>query len=321
MAQGFVSTQNDNRVKAYSSNLLPLARQESSMLYDRVFVKKDFTGKTFYQDQIGIWKMQRKGSHTIPSSEGRVGVQTPINDPNVRRTRIDIAEYEDARLMGRAFQMQNLSNPLDQSSICVRSSLGIQIDTIIYNGLGAIAKRGEEGATEVQLPTSRIIPVNFQGTGNSGLTVDKVRRSKRLLDQHGVPTADRTFVASAVGLEQMLGSTQVTSADYNNVKALVNGEVDTFMGFKFVFLPDGIIVKNGEIAEYYAFHKTGLCYADLEELFLRVTERNDLSHDQQLYYAMQGGSGRLEEEKVVKVLCDESVVVNPTINIIDVTGQ
>jgi len=295
------------------------------MLYDKVFVKKDFTGKTFYQDQIGIWKMQRKGSHTTPSSEGRTGVSTPVNDPNVRRTRIDIAEYEDARLMGRAFQMQNLSNPLDQSSICVRSALGIQMDTIIYNALGAVAKRGEEGATDVPLPAERRIAANFQNgaaTGaNTGLTVEKLRRAARLLDQHGVPESERTFVASAVAKEQLLGSTQVTSADYNSVKALVNGEIDTFLGFKFVFLPDGIISKTGNVAKYYAFHKTGLCYADLEELFLRVDDRTDLSYDRQLYYAMQGGAGRLEEEKVVEVECDESVVVVPVTTIIDITEQ
>ena len=45
-----------------------------------------------------------------------------------------------------------------------------------------------------------------------GLTTTKIRRAAKLLNAQGVPTYDRTFVCSATGLEQLLGTTVVTNS-------------------------------------------------------------------------------------------------------------
>ena len=295
------STQFETRAQAYSSIILPLARQEKSMLYDRVFVKNDFTGKSFYQDQIGSWKMSAKTG---------VNVDTPENDPNLGRTRIDIATYNDARLMDRSLKLQELSDPMSMTSVCIQSAVGIKIDEVIYNALGAVAYRGETGATAVSFPSGQQIAADYETAGtNTGLTVAKLRHAAKMLDAAGVPAGDRTIVAGATEKEQLLGSTQATSADYNNVRALVSGDIDTFLGFKFVWLPDGIVKVASNIASCYAFHKTGLCFGMLEELFLRIDERKDKSYSKQVYYEISCGAGRLEEKKVVEIKCDESVVV------------
>jgi hypothetical protein len=295
------STQFETRAQAYSSVILPLARQEKSMLYDRVFVKSDFTGKSFYQDQIGNWSMSAKTS---------VNADTPENDPNLGRTRIDIATYNDARLLDRSLKLQELSDPLSMTSVCIQSAVGIKIDEVIYGALGGVAYRGETGATAVSFPSSQQIAADYENSGtNTGLTVAKLRHAAKMLDAAGVPAGDRTIVAGATEKEQLLGSTQATSADYNNVRALVSGDIDTFLGFKFVWLPDGIVKVSSNIASCYAFHKTGLCFGMLEELFLRIAEREDKSYSKQVYYEISCGAGRLEEKKVVEIKCDESVVV------------
>lgn len=296
------TSQYDVRTQAYSSIILPLARQQRSMLYERVFVKNEgITGKSFYQDQIGTWEMSAKTA---------ANASTPQNDPNLSRTRIDIATYNDARVLDRSLELQTLADPASMASICIQSAVGVQIDKVIYAALGGVAYRGETGATAVSFPDGQKVAADFGTTGtNSGLTVGKIRRAAKLLDAAGVPQGDRTFVASATEKEQLLGVTQTTSADYNNVRALVSGDIDTFMGFKFVWLPDGIVTVASNIADCFAFHKTGVCFGMLEELFLRITERSDLSFSKQVYYELSCGAGRLEEKKVVKVLCDQSVTV------------
>ena len=292
------TTQYDVRAQQYSQVILPLARQERSMLYDRVFVKTDITGKSFYQDQIGNWAMSAKTSAN-PS--------TPQNDPNLSRTRIDIATYNDARILDRSLKLQELSDPLSMSSVCIQSAVGIQIDKVIYGALGGVAYRGETGATAVSFPAGQVVAKDMETPGtNTGLTVAKLRRAAKKLDAAGVPSGERTFVGSATEKEQLLGSTEATSADYNNVRALVSGDIDTFLGFKFVWLPDGIVNVSSNIADCYAFHKTGVCFGMLEELFLRVAERDDLSYSKQVYYEISCGAGRLEEAKVVKVECDQT---------------
>lgn len=292
------TTQYDVRAQAYSSVILPLARQQRSMLYDRVFVKTDITGKTFYQDQIGTWEMSAKTA---------ANASTPQNDPNLSRTRIDIATYNDARVLDRSLQLQTLADPASMASISIQSAVGIQIDKVIYAALGGVAYRGETGSTAVSFPAGQVVAKDMEAAGtNTGLTVPKIRRAAKLLDAKGVPAGDRTFVASATEKEQLLGKTEATSADYNNVRALVSGDIDTFMGFKFVWLPDGIVKVASNIADCFAFHKTGVCFGMLEDLFLRITERDDLSFSKQVYYEMSCGAGRLEEAKVVKVKCDQT---------------
>jgi len=295
------STQFEVRGQDYSRIILPLARQERSLLYDRVYVKSDITGKCFYQDQIGKWEMSAKTT---------VNPDTPQNDPNLSRTRIDIGTYNDARMLDRSLRLQEFSDPMSETSYCISSAVGIQMDKLIYDALGGTAHRGETGATSVTFPAGKTVAADFSSAGtNTGLTTTKIRRAKKLLDAQGVPAYDRTFVCSATGLEQLLGTTVVTNSDYNSIRALVAGELDTWLGFKFVVLPDGIINVTSNIADYYAFHKTGICFGMLEELFLRVEERADKSYSKQIYYEINAGAGRLEEAKVIKVKSDESVVV------------
>ena len=42
------------------------------------------------------------------------------------------------------------------------------------------------------------------------------------------------IVVSGAGMQSLLSNTETTSSDFNTIKALVNGSLDDFMGFKFV---------------------------------------------------------------------------------------
>lgn len=105
-----------------------------------------------------------------------------------------------------------------------------------------------------------------QTVGDSGaaLSIDTLLAAKRTLDEKGVPSEDRYFVLEAKGLEDLLKTTQVTSTDYNTVKALVAGNVDTFLGFKIIMLAnraEGGIPDDGTDFEAYAYHKRAVGFA------------------------------------------------------------
>lgn len=298
------NTQFEVRSQAYSSVILPLARQERSMLWDTVVHKdkEQIKGKSFYQDQIGTWEMSPKTS---------VNAKTPMNDPNLSRTRVDMRTYNDARTIDRSLGLQSLSDPLSQASVCVQSAVGVQYDKLIYAALGGVTYRGETGSTSVSLPSAQKIAADFETSGtNTGLTTAKIRRAAKMLDAKGVPSYDRYFVASATAKEQLLGTQAPTSSDYNAIRALVNGDINSWVGFRFIWLPDGIINVSSSIADYYAYHKTGMIFGDLDGMFLREQERPDLSYSKQIYYEITAGAGRLEEAKVVQIKGDESVIVN-----------
>ena len=74
--------------------------------------------------------------------------------------------------------------------------------------------------------------------GSTGATLAKLLEAKRILDDNGVDMVERCYVHGARDLEDLLGADEITSSDYNSIKALVRGDVDTFLGFKWVLIND-----------------------------------------------------------------------------------
>jgi hypothetical protein len=96
----------------------------------------------------------------------------------------------------------------------------------------------------------------------------------------------------------------VTSSDFNTVKALVQGEVNQFMGFNFIVT--NRLAKSGNIRSCFAWAEDGLALAVGRDVNARIDERADKGYATQVYYAMSIGSTRMEEEKVVQIDCDEA---------------
>ncbi len=112
---------------------------------------------------------------------------------------------------------------------------------------------------------------SITATTNSGpLTIARLTEIKRIFDNNAVDASDRIMVIGGAGMEDLLGETKVTSSDYANVKALVMGDVDTFMGFKFVQVPDAYLTLNTtptpDTRLCFAFHKDALGVAVGSEL-------------------------------------------------------
>lgn len=107
--------------------------------------------------------------------------------------------------------------------------------------------------------TTTVIP-----DAGTNLTVEKLRLAQNALDVENVPDEDRTFVMHANGKKALLESTEVTSTDFNSVKALVNGQVDTFLGFRFVTfgnIREGGLPLTGNIRTNFAYHRDSMLEA------------------------------------------------------------
>ena len=104
------------------------------------------------------------------------------------------------------------------------------------------------------------------GHGSADLTVAKLRAAKKTLDTNNVPPEDRHMIIHANNLSSLLSETSVTSADFNTVRALVSGELDTFLGFKFHTIGDrtegGLEINASSHRKCLAFHKDAIGYAE-----------------------------------------------------------
>jgi hypothetical protein len=107
---------------------------------------------------------------------------------------------------------------------------------------------------------------NDIGGSDTNLNVAKLRAAKRLLDKGNVPPEGRHIVIHANGLDSLLSETAVTSSDFNTVKALVQGEINTFLGFTFHTIGDrtegGLAIDGSLDRVCFAFHKDAIGYGE-----------------------------------------------------------
>ena len=135
----------------------------------------------------------------------------------------------------------------------VGKAIGRRADQIIIDALAASG-------------TSLTVSNDIGGT-DTNLNVAKLREAKRLMDAGNVPMEDRYILIHASNLSNLLSETSVTSSDFNTVKALVQGDINTFLGFNFVTIGDraeGGLTGGGSGSDrtVYAWHKTSLGMAE-----------------------------------------------------------
>lgn len=280
-------TQNTIYAQAYSRNIMQLAQQKYSKLLPYVYVKPNVRGKTFFQDQIGKWEMETKGGRNV---------QTPNNDPALERRMGTMVDFHDARLLDRGDDLRTISDPKSAYTLAAASSLGRRIDDSILSAAVGTAYTGETGSTSVTHS-------NVVSTTAGYLYLSNIASIKARFDDDDVDEEDRVAVITPTVLSRMLQESQLTSADYNAVKALVRGEIDTFMGFKWITSTRIAEISGGNVnAGSYscvAFQKYGVCVALADSPLVRTDQRADLSYSWQIYYELNIGATRLEEERVV----------------------
>lgn len=215
------------------------AYQKGGLLRDRATVRAGVVGDTYKFRKIGKGMAQQRPA---PSS-----LVTPMDVAHELQTATltnwYAPEYTDI------FDAAEVN--FDEQSELARvigNALGRRCDQLIIDAL--------EDTTAASLAGD--VNEDVGGT-NTGLNTGKVRRAARHLNEKGVENANRTLIHTAQGLENMLSETAVTSSDYNTVKALVNGELDTWVGFKFVCIETrdegGLPAGSSNETLNFAFHK------------------------------------------------------------------
>lgn len=147
----------------------------------------------------------------------------------------------------------------------------------------------------------------------TALTVAELRRASTVgLTKRGVEGKDRTIALTADSLDQLLATTQVTNSDYNSVKALVNGEVDTFLGFKFCVIESreegGLPGDGTTTCTTFCYHKKAVGYAvglDMKTTIDWVAQKTSWLANG----ILKAGAVIRENSGIVKIVSDSTVVV------------
>ena len=277
-------------VQQYSANVQMLSQQKGSLLRDAVRVES-MQGKNAFFDQVGKATAQKRTTRHADTPQ--------IDTPHARR-RVSLVDYEYADLIDEQDKVRMLIDPTSAYAQAAAFALGRAMDDEIISAALGTAFTGETGSTSTALPAGQQI-----ADGSADLTVAKLRTAKKTLDLASVdPSIPRYIAVGPDQIEALLGDTNVTSSDFNTVKALVQGEVNQFMGFNFI--TTNRLSKSGNIRSCFAWAEDGLALAIGKDVMARIDERSDKGYATQVYYCMSIGATRMEEEKVVQIDCDES---------------
>lgn len=306
-------------VDQFSANVMHLAQQKGSRLRSLCRMESQNAESAFY-DRIGARTARRK--------EGRHSDVVYDDTPHSRRM-VTMEDFFSADLVDKEDKLRTIMNPENEYTKAIGMALGREIDLIVIEGALGAAYGGKKGTQQVALPDSQKVAAFVSGelTG-SKLNIPTLRVVRKKAKQSEAMEDGEmwVFVYAAAQADDLLGTTEVTNSDFNTIRALVNGEVDTYMGFKFIhteLLPfndsaitysdadgsvgaGGATISAGEGRRCFAMKPNSavLCALGLE-VNGRVDELPGKHFSKQVYGSLTMGSTRMEEVQVIEVICKE----------------
>jgi len=279
-------------VKAYGAAVMHLVQQKGSRLRSTVMVKSGVVGEEVFMDQLG--------TQTATKRIGR-NTDTPITQPNHQRRMITLFDFEVAKLIDKQDKLKMLQDPTSPYVISGAYALGRSMDDEIITAANGTALTDKTGSTSTTLPAAQQV-----ASSSAGLTLAKLLSAKEIMDGAEVDPDDRRYcILSAKQVTDLLNTTEIKNADYNTVRALAMGQIDTFLGFKFI-RSERLNTNASTERQVLCYTQSGIGLAIAQDITSEVVKRADKSFATQTYLSLGIGASRLEEEKVVEIACTES---------------
>ena len=229
-----------------------------------------------------------KGTATVRVPQTDV---TPLNVTysQVTATMSDFiaAEYSDI------FQQSKVNFDERQELVqVVGGAIGRRMDQLVIDALNAASS-----------PSTVATSVGGAGTN---MNLAKLLAAKKALDTKNVPAEGRCMLIHANGLSALLDETELTSSDFATVKALSTGQLDTYLGFKFITLGDrdegGLPLPSTRTC--FAFHR------DAIGLGISMNQRSEINYVAEktsfLVSSMfSAGAVAIDDEGIVKISATE----------------
>ena len=278
-------------VRQFTSGITLLQQQMGSNLRRGVSVTSGITGDRAFFDQVDATAMTE-----VTNRHG----DTTYTDTPHRRRMVTLAPFDVADLVDRADQIRTLNDPTNAYVRSFAAAAGRTIDDTILTAFDGTAATGVTGSGSDTFDTS-----DFSiAAGAAGMTMDKLREARSILeaaenDEDGMDN-EWFIVMNAKGREDLLNDTEVTSADFNTVRALVAGQITQFLGF--TFLKSQRLPLSGSDHIAFAWRKASMKLAIGQEPRGFIDVMPGKRHSVQVRYEMDIGAVRMDQKGVVQVI-------------------
>jgi len=307
-------------VKQYSANVQLLVQQMGSRLRGAVTLEGGKIGEEVFMDRL-----QSTSAVKVTSRHA----DSPLVDTPHDRRRVTPVDYDWGDMIDNPDRLRTLIDPASAYAVNAAMAMGRAMDDEIIEAVTGSASYGKTGSSSYATlsaynsDSNRISPetnsfaVDGENTGvDQPLTVGKLIHARKILaaadaDDYDIRGMGNLFlVVNAQQLGFLLTSTKVNSADFNQIRALVAGDLNQFMGFNIIRTERiGTETDNSITCDkVLAFHRRGVGLCIWEDIVARISERPDKRFSQYIYYRMTLGATRLEESRVVQINCKQGGV-------------
>lgn len=316
-------------VQQYRNNVVHLSQQKGSRLRNAVRTQPDIVGLNYYFERIGATGTQTKTSRHSP---------TPLISTPQSRRRVSMFTESWGEMVDSDDKLKLLIDPESEYVIAGKNAFGRTTDDYIIDGALNSAFGDADGGTAISFPAGQVVPDSpldnltslDSGTNDSGqMSPQRMLAIMALLDAADVdPDEERYIAYSAVSKQALLSHVPTTSSDYNTVRTLVEGGIDTYGGFKWIMsnrLPLGGSTGFGPFFRSYAsfpqnggsgtwatdriciaWAKGGLGFALQEDVKTEIGKDPSHRFSTRIYMEMVMGATRIEEAPVIAVPCQLS---------------
>lgn len=288
----------ENFVQQFGSNFRILGQQKQPRLVPFCQMEPNIngTGKT----------VERLGKSDAYDLVSRHADTQYVQTPHSRRW-LDLADKAWAELVDEMDKIKMLADPTSPYVQLGVAALNRAKDDAI---IAAARGTARTGSGSIALPSGQKIAV-----GAAGLTLAKLLSAKEILDaaevddeldadgQNPNMAAKRVMVVSSRQLTNLLGTTEIKSVDFNNVKALAQGQVDTFLGFKFI--RSERLPKVGNDRFCLAWSRGCVAFGHGMDVMSSIDPLPGKNYSVQVYARESIGAVRVEDEGVVEIACLE----------------
>ena len=280
-------------VEQYRDNIIMLSQQRGSVIRPAI-LEESFTGRSHYFDRLG---------KTVAAERTTRHGDTPITPSQHSRRVVHPKDFQWADYIDDTDRLRMLIDPQDAYVRAAAWAIGRSVDDRIIAAFNGDAETGQSGGTFVSFPAGQVID---NGGTPTKFTLTYLRQAARLLDENDVMGDDRHIVVAPKAIEDLLEDSTVTSSDFNTVKALVNGEINTFMGFTF-HKSTRLPLATGNIRSCFAWQRLAMGLAVNQDLMVTIDRLPQKQNSVQVYVKSTFNAIRIEEEAVVEIKYDEDL--------------
>ena len=278
---------------------IDLLLQQSGSRFERAVMVDSYVGKAGKAvEQFGPATAQKKtGRHS----------DTPLLDVPQDARWVFPVDYEWASLIDDQDKLRMIVDPTSAYAVNGANAMARAKDDEIIAAFFANALTGENGTTSTAYGSSSYqVGVDVGGTASS-LNVAKLQSAlQKLMAANKGEIQEPLYCAiSSYEHDALLKEIQVVNKDYNNQMVLEDGRIRRFMGFEFIITERLAISSGNRLIP--AWVKSGMHLGMWNDINAKITERADKGYATQVYLAGTFGATRLQEGKVIQILCDDQI--------------